>query len=370
MKPFFICSLLAASTCLTTALAGPGSADHQAPVGAVYTMDNASLGNNLWVFSRGPGGELSPNAPVPTGGQGTGSGLGSQGALILSDDRHWVLVCNAGSDEISVFSVSDQGVQWASKTDSQGQNPISVTQHGNLVYVLNAGGAIGGMDNITGFTFADGQLTPLPNSSRGLSASSTGAVQISFTSDGATLVVTEKNTSLIDTFLLGDDGLVQDQNTFASPAAAPFGFAVGRHDRLFVSNAAGSPLSSYAVTADGGLETISDAVLNHQAAACWAALTGDERFVYTANAASGSISGYQVLPDGSVQLLNADGITGLTGPGSHPIDMAFSQNSRFLYNLASGNGTINVFRVGPNGALEGVAGVSGIPLSASGLAAR
>jgi 6-phosphogluconolactonase len=118
------------------------------------------------------------------------------------------------------------------------------------------------------------------------------------------------------------------------------------------------------------VEVISDAVPTMQNAACWVALTGDERFAYTANAASGSISGFTVAPDGSLSLLSPNGQTGVTGPGSHPIDMALSRDSRYLYSLDSGNGTITVFRVESTGALSPLAGLSGISTAASGLAAR
>src|SRR4051794_17334982 len=73
------------------------------PNGAVYTMDNASSGNHVLTFQRRPDGSLSPSASYSTGGLGTGSGLGSQGAILLTGDGEWLFVCNAGSDEISVF---------------------------------------------------------------------------------------------------------------------------------------------------------------------------------------------------------------------------------------------------------------------------
>src|SRR5262249_25101882 len=153
-----------AIACSSTALVTADS-DGEAPsTGAVYTMDNSSSGNNLVVFSRAANGELRPNGTIPTGGIGTGHGLGSEGAILLSRDGHWLFVCNAGSDEVSVFAVSKRGVQWVSKVGSQGHTPISLTHRGNLVYVLNAGGNDQAKNTIAGFVFADGQLSPLPGS--------------------------------------------------------------------------------------------------------------------------------------------------------------------------------------------------------------
>jgi 6-phosphogluconolactonase (cycloisomerase 2 family) len=203
-----------------------------------------------------------------------------------------------------------------------------------------------------------------------LSGDNTGPAEVSFTRDGDSIIVTERLTSLIDTFSVDDDGLAGARKTFQSVGATPFGFDVSRDDRLFVSEAHNSTASSYTVTRDGDLEVISGAVPTKQTAACWLITSHDGRFVYTANAGSGSISGFSVGHDGSLQLLNSDGRTGVTGDGSHPVDMSESRDGRFLYTLANGNGTIVGFRVKPNGALEPVTVVSGIPTSAAGLAGR
>ena len=84
-----------------------------------------------------------------------------------------------------------------------------------------------GTDEITGFTVgADGMLTPIPGSTQSLSAANTGPAQVSFNADGDVLVVTEKATSLIDTFTVGSDGVAVPANTFASSGMTPFGFAI------------------------------------------------------------------------------------------------------------------------------------------------
>ncbi len=61
-------------------------------------------------------------------------------------------------------------------------------------------------------------------------------------------------------------------------------------------------------------------------------------------------------------------MTGLTGPG--PIDMALTRNSRLLYSLNSGDGTISGFRVRADGSLTPIGGAGGLPGAATGLAAR
>jgi len=169
---------------------------------------------------------------------------------------------------------------------------------------------------------------------------------------------------------VGADGLPTEAKTFQSVGATPFGFDVGRENRVFVSEAPGSAASSYQISEGGDLAVISGSVPNHQAAACWLLTARDGRFIYTANAGTGTISGFQVRNDGSLQLLDQDGVTGSTGSGSHPTDMAQSRDGRFLYSLNNGNGTISAFQVGSNGSLHSLMTVTGLPVSSAGLAGR
>jgi 6-phosphogluconolactonase (cycloisomerase 2 family) len=284
-------------------------------------------------------------------------------------------VCNAGSDEVSVFAVSRHGLQLTDKVASGGQMPISLTFHENLLYVLNAGGYLGGTDNITGFTFSAGSLTPLADSTHTLSAAETKPAQVLFTPDGKTLVVTEQLTDLIDTFEVNDEGLAAHGKSFTSAGVQPFGFDFGSDERLFVSEAEGgksgaSTASSYKLLEKGNLTVVSAAVPTHQTAACWARVSHNGRFVYTANAGSGSISGFKIAPDGGLSLVTESGQTGLTGTGSHPTDMVESDSGRFLFSLNNGNGTISAFHTEPDGTLETLTPTIGLPTTAAGLAGR
>ena len=336
---------------------------------ALYTMDNAAAGNHVITFERGEDGALSLAGSFATGGAGSGAGLSSQGSLALSHDGRWLLVCDAGSSEISVLGVSGHGLKLLDKIGSGGQMPVSLSLHHDLLYVLNAGGLVGGKDNITAFKFENGKLTPLPHSTRALSGDNTGPAEVSFARDGDVLVVTERLTSLIDTFVVGHDGRTEAHKTFPSANATPFGFDVGHKGRIFVSEAAGSA-SSYEVSEDGELAVITAAASTKQAAPCWLLLSHDGRSAYTANAGSGSLSGFDVDHNGAITLITPDGRTAVTGDGSHPVDMAQSRDGRFLYSLNNGNGTITGFGVKPDGSLIPATVVNGIPTSAAGLAGR
>ncbi len=330
--------------------------------GAVYALTNVAGGNAVAMYSRGADGRLSWSGSVSTGGAGTGASLGSQGALALSDDGRWLFAVNAGSNDVSAFRVTPRGIELTGRVASGGIRPISVTVHGDVLYVLNAGGD----GNISGFRVGnDGALAPLAGSTRPLSGSGVGPAQVAFSPTGAWLVVTEKTTNRLDIYAVGSDGLVSGVNTAASAGGTPFGFAFGHRDELFVSEAAGSA-SSY-IVGTAGLTVASGAVLTHQGAPCWAVVTENGRYGYTANAQGGSISGFAIASDGSINLIDGDGRTAIVGGGN--IDLAVSGNSRYLYEL-NGNRSISGFRIEADGHLTAVGNVAGLPASTVGLVAR
>ena len=338
---------------------------------AVYTMSNATSGNRILAFHRAPNGALTPAGSFATGGLGTGGGLGNQGGLTLSGNDRWLLAVNAGSHDVSLFATDDDGLRLVDRAPSGGTQPVSVTIHRDLVYVLNAGS-----DTVSGFRLRPyGQLTPLVGSTRPLSGAGTGPAQVQFRPDGRVLVVTEKATNLIVTYAVDEDGLLGPPQVQASQGATPFGFAFGNRRQLFVSEAFGgapgaSAMSSYRVRADGTLDLVSPSVPTHQTAACWVVVTEGGRFAYTSNTGSGSISGYAIDDDGALTLLNADGRTADTGTGSAPTDLALSENGRVLFVLDSGTHNIGAFSIRANGQLQPVAATGGLPAGANGLAAR
>jgi 6-phosphogluconolactonase (cycloisomerase 2 family) len=347
------------------ALAAPGSADASAP-GAVFTSTNSPAGNAVVAFTRAANGSLTPAGSFATGGTGTGGGLGNQGAVVLSDDHQLLFVVNAGSNQISSFEVTPHALRRAEVIGSAGVEPISLTVHGRLLYVLNGGGE----GNISGFSIGrDGQLSPLSGSTRTLSATGADAAEVAFNSDGSELVVTEKATGKIDTYSIGADGRPSGPVASDSAGPTPFGFAFDKRDHLIVSEAFGgaagqSALSSYNVASDGSLETISPSVHTGQSAACWVATTGNGRFAYTTNTGSGNISAYSIGHGGSLTLLGG-GVTALTGAA--PTDLALSENNLFVLN--SGAHTVGAYRVQHNGSLSPIDVAGNLPAGATGLAA-
>jgi 6-phosphogluconolactonase (cycloisomerase 2 family) len=361
----FALALLLAALAPGAAAAAPARPD------AVYTLANAAGGNAVAIFDRAADGTLAPAGEVATGGLGTGGGLGSQGALVLRENGRHLYAVNAGSDEISVFETRG-GLRLVDKVASGGEMPISLTVHGKLLYVLNAGGS----GNIAGFKIGhDGMLKPLEDSTRPLSNGGSGPApgpaQVQFSADGKLLVVTEKMTNLIDTYTVGDNGRAHGPTVQDSAGETPFGFAFDKRNHLIVSEAFGgapglSALSSYATDMDGDLDVISASVPTNQTAACWVVVSKNGRYAYTTNTGSDNISGYSIAADGELTLLG-DGNAAPTGDA--PTDMDISRDGRYLYALNSASGDISAFRVEGDGGLTPIGTFGNLPAGVVGLAA-
>ncbi len=332
--------------------------------GTVYTLTNEATGNAVQAYSRAADGSLSWFATYPTGGLGTGAGLGSEGAVALSPDGAWLLAVDAGSNDVAAFRVRDDGsLRLVERANAHGTMPISVTIHERLAYVLDAGGA----GNIAGFRL-DGGLRPVPGSVRSLSGSATGPAQIAFRPDGSVLVVTEKATSTIDTFRVGNDGAAGPATTFASAGSTPFGFAFDGRGRIFVSEAAASALSSYRVARSGALRVVSASVVDGGLAACWVAVNREGTLAFVANAHNGTISTYAIAPNGSVTVEQP--VATALGAGSAPLDEAVSPGGHALFVVDSGKHTLDAFQVRPDGSLAALGGAASLPASDIGLAVR
>ena len=328
-------------------------------VGAVFTQTNASERNELVAFVREADGSLTPTGQFDTGGMGTGAGLAAQGAI--AHEGRWLFVVNAGSNDVSTFDLASHPPALVSRVASGGTMPVSVTVHGGLLYVLDAGGT----GEIAGFRVdIQGQLHPiavLP-----LSGPNVAPTEVAFAPDGDTLVVTEKGTNQIDTYYVDASGLAHGPTVRPSNGPAPFGFDFTPATELVISEAANSAASAYALRREVHLESISASVANGQSAACWLVTSVDGQHAFTANAGNGTLSSYRIGDDG--RLLLESGVAASTGAGSHPVDMAFGDDGEFLLALANQAGTITTFAV-EGGNLTKVGFVDSLPTSATGLVA-
>jgi 6-phosphogluconolactonase (cycloisomerase 2 family) len=407
--------LLASPASVLGASLPAGAAPDAHSAGHVYVLNNNLSGpNSITVFNRRSDGALTMAGTTGIGGVGSLAAFsnGTQGSLIRAggaagdDDQPSatdatgapaavddparrggrLFAADAGSDQISVVDVHDGRLTLAGIFPSGGSGPVSLTYGGGLLYVLNAANANpAAAANVTGFRVgADGALHPIAGSTRPLSAAHPNPAQVLLDPYGHYLLVTEKDTNLIDLYHVAHDGSLSAPTTIPSVGAIPFGMAFDRPERpseFIVADAAGGANGTGAATAyrlqNGAIHALGPAVPDHQIAPCWMVITPNGRYAYTSNADSQTISGYRIGKDGTITLLNADGATGTTPAGTFPLEEALS-GPHYLYVLDSrlllpvpGPATISGWRIGADGSLSSVVDPAQIvlPFTAIGLAA-
>lgn len=342
-------------------------------LGWLFALGNEDTGNEVIALRRYEDGTLEAVDEYPTGGLGSGGGLGSQSALAISPAGEFLYAVNAGSDQVSSFRIFEDHLSLVDVTDSGGVRPTSLTVSDNRLYVVNAGGSA----NVAGFALEDGIMIPIAGANQPLSetAAPTAPAQVGLNPDGTLLVVSEKATNRLTTYVVADDGTLSAPQPMASEGQTPFGFAFTSDGVLIVSEAHGgaagaSTASSYVSNSAGTLTPLSSAVPSGQSAACWIALAGDEAYAYATNTASSTISGYDIAADGTLTLFEDGGVTMDLGSGRAPIDMAVSEDGQYVYVLSAATDTITGMRVAAKGTLVPLSGSISIPASAAGLAGR
>jgi 6-phosphogluconolactonase (cycloisomerase 2 family) len=327
------------------------SAQGTVAVGGVFTTTNGAEGNAVVAFARAADGSLSYTGTYSTGGRGIGgtaNPLGSQFALVLSENARHLFVVNAGSDEVSAFDVRRDGLALIDVEPSLGARPTSVAVSKGVLYVLNAGS-----NTITLFDVApDGSLAARSDDTRALGAATSGPGAIRVSPDGTLLAVTGRTSNTIDTYAVHADGSLGEVVTSAASGTVPFGFDFTPNGILVTSDAGTGSASSYAARPEGGVRVVSGAVSTEgQRAACWLIVGQGGRFAYVANAGSASISAFSVAANGELALLTPGGVTADLGAGAQPLDLDVSRDGRFLYVFENGTGTIGGFAVNGDGTL-------------------
>jgi len=336
---------------------------------AVYVQTNAADGNEVLAFERGADGRLAPSGRVATGGRGTGEAhLASQGSIVVSQDGRWLLVVNAGSDDVSLFAVEEGGLVLNDRVAAGGATPTSVAIHGNVVYVLN-----NGTPNLTGFTIDGGRLVELEGSARRLSADGADPAQVAFSPDGRTLVVTERGTDSISSYAIDARGYASGPTTIDSSGKTPYGFGFTADGTMIATEAFGGEVgaaaaSSYSLTDPGKLTPVSGSIGDTRSEVCWAAVTNDGRFAYVTNFGDGTISSYAILADDSIEL--RDAVAGSTGAGQKGIrDEAITRDGRYLYAIDADAQKVFGWTVQSDGELVLIGAFEGVPETVAGLAA-
>jgi DNA-binding beta-propeller fold protein YncE len=351
-------ALLAAATAALGsaggAIAAPGHAPLSPVLGHVYVNDNTAPLNTIAAFDRHADGTLTPEpgSPFPTGGAGTGAGIGSQGALQLAGDGRYLLAVDAGSNQISVLRIARDGSLRATPhgtVGSGGAQPVSIAVHGRLVYVANAGASD---SDFTGFVLGwGGGLRTLPGSTVPV-ASGAQPGDVLFNATGTNLVGTLVGTSQIDSFRVGWNGRLTAApgSPFRAQGPGPFGseFRPTDPSQLFVSNAHGGTgagtVSAFHVAPSGQLLSIgASPFADHQTAPCWVEISHDGQYLFAVNTAVATISSYRIARDGSLTLLGSTAMKNATGLG--PVDARLSPSGATLWVVDGGGKSVSAFAV-------------------------
>ena len=193
-------------------------------VGYAYVNDNTAGTNTIGGLAQHADGSLTALAgsPFSAGGAGTGTIVGSQGAIQVASHGRYVLAVDAGSNQISVLAVGSDGSLSlvGSPVSSGGIEPVSIAVHRRLVYVANEGDGTSG-SNYTGFRLgSDGVLKPLSGSTVSLPATALPG-DILFNGTGNNLIGIEVGTTDPSTFLI-DSFRVRENGRLAAAAGSPF----------------------------------------------------------------------------------------------------------------------------------------------------
>ena len=380
--------------------------------GGVFVMSNILEGNTIVGYSRAADGILTRTGEFATGGLG-GDFDGPEGldplisayAIINTPDNEYLMAVNAGSDTVSVMRVNDDMTLDLVDTESTaGVVPNSIAYNNGIVYVTNidADGEFNGEPDqegsIYGYTFENGDLTPISGSRRDLK---NRPAAVRFTPDGNYLLVTSINAGsaalasndqdALVIFGIEDDGEPSDYpldgitstlrgNSEGRNLPSAIGFeVVDRTDGTFAIvtearefRSEGEPpifpglqtgsVSTFRIDEGGSLSAGQLDLLAGQSAtvgqrtACWIVMSPDGEYFWVSNALDSSISTYRFTDSsGNVELVEEVAAFGTQPTSTDPatafattdgwIDLDISDDGNFIYQLFGLSGAVGVYAV-------------------------
>ena len=350
----------------------------------VYTQSNGSAGNEVVGFEW-DGTALSRIGSWPTGGNGTGFWLGSQGSIAVEGNRLYVV--DGGSNDVAMFAIGKNGsLRLLDRESVYGLKPVSLTVDGDRVVVLTTeqfspcggimkcapvqGEACVGIARCG--TRLEDNLTLLRRRGESLElvdhvrlAGNRGS-QVSFVEHPGhrRVVVTEKGSNTISSVTVKGRRF-GTPTSITSSGNTPYGFGITKRGIMVVSNAedevAGAgTVSSYSLRKKT-ITPVTASLANGQQAPCWVAIGEGGRTAYVSNPDSNTISLVRIGHGGALTLAAAS-----AGPtASLPTDMVV--HHRLLFVTAWQ--TVEVHAIAADGTISTLGG-SAIPDYSQGIAVR
>ena len=392
----------------------PFSLQAQGPGNIVYVGDNVSKGAGIKIFRRDDLGRLTELSVVPTGGKGLFDVVGFNRSptgifaavdigpyehdanLIVNKDRTRLFVVNQGSDDLSIFNISPDGLTLTPVPGSPfktGHVPASIGLAAfDTVVVVNKnddpGGqkAFGMQGSVMTFKMAaNGSLTPVPNSTilfptaRGgegvFPGQTTTPSQVLVVGDGKLIFVNDFFAGMIRPFTVNPDGTLKAGKPFDIRSLGidvlpingrTFPFTLGLmnypgknilYAGILFENKVGVFMYN---TKNGKLKFVRTAV-NSGSTVCWFVVSKDGKHMWTSNQASNTASTYDLtdpLTPKEIQVVNFVGC-------GEPSQLAVSPDEEWLHysisavtnkcpqtNPNTRSNMVRTFKIQPDGTLN------------------
>jgi len=282
---------LCVAAAMLVATAGLAAA---APRTFVVTSSNNPAGNQLLVYDTA--GNLIQTAP--TGG--LGGVAGNAGGIAATRDS--IAVVNFQSESVSIFDVTDDGVQFR-ETIAALSSPVSVAFGKDHLYVL-------GTTSVESHRLVGRDVASTPDGSESLVVGDGSAAQVGVLANA--LLITEKS-NVVETVALRGGAVGGPADAVEIPAGSdtPLGLATrGANGYVTIAHS-----DEVGLVKNGQLVALTGSGTQH--APCWLALVG--AYLYSSNSPSHSISRY-VVSGVSVTLDEAV----VASTGGAPTDIASS----------------------------------------------
>jgi 6-phosphogluconolactonase len=279
-----------------------------------------SFADTISIFNVGSDGSLTLSGTPTPAGQGPD-------AAVIDPSGKYLLVTNNSSNDISVFSIdaSSGALSQVGLTvlANNGPSEILITPSGKFVYVTNPG-----QGTVTGFTFSNGVLGPVPNTPV---FSGLGAIGLAVDSSERFLYVA--NAAAPNSLVTSQgniSGFNIDPNTGAltpilgspftsSNGSGPSALTVDPSGRFVYATTSGSSYSiwCFAITpTNGQLTPVTNSPFSLAAGGLFALIDPSGNYLYVGTSTGNGVAGFTYNPSTGVPtaILNSPFSTG-TAPG-------------------------------------------------------
>jgi 6-phosphogluconolactonase (cycloisomerase 2 family) len=389
--------------------------------GNLYMQTN-EVRNAIVPYRWSASGTLTEVERVPTGGAGSGelspiyhtkrpNDFEGAGSVILTPDRRFLFVTNAGDNSVSSFVVSKDGeltlvdTKRTGNATSGGAKSLAYAPSSRTLYVLHTFGP----DHLRLMSVdGEGKLTPRPGkySVNTTDWNNRGPTMAVLSPDGKFLFVgttfdelpsknnpdgslilwiPHKDGALhviasnapdpdgIVIFPVGEDGALGEASFYDAGGASPFyiAFLHNRPDTFVVGYAISNGVSIGKVDANGKITVSAPVTLDTSAGLpselCWLAVSPNDRLVFTTNFGYSDMSSYRI--DGNVLSIAKDpasakvpgdgtfrAIDGVVSSG--PSDSWLTPDGAYLYQIYGNASKLVGYAIKPDGSLEEVTSVA------------